>query len=257
VSDAVIIGPGDGETITERDARTVEILQGHELIDVTWSRYEAGERGPDPHVHREHVDSFYVVEGTLVFELGGAQELRVEAGPGTFVAATQNVVHTFRNESDARATFLNFHTPSGGFAANLRGVRDGRDVPWDSFDPPAGGGRAAAEAVVSLPGTGEQLDRGDRMLAIKAELVEISVIELVCEPGWDGIAPHRHDDHVDTFVVLDGDAELLRESGSARCGPGSFLAAVPGAVHGIGPAAQRLRLLNVHAPDAGFARTLR
>jgi quercetin dioxygenase-like cupin family protein len=255
MSDAVILGPGEGETITDRAARTIKILLADDLLDVTWSRYESGERGPDPHVHREHVDSFYVLSGELLFGLAGTHE--VVARPGTFIAVPQNVVHTFRNESDARATFLNFHAPSGGFAENLRSRREGGDVPWDSFDPPADGGRDAAEAIVSLPGEGEVIDRGERMRTIKVELEEISAIELVFEPGWEGIAPHRHDDHVDAFFLLEGETEFRNENGSVRSGAESFFAAVRGAVHSVSPSNGRLRFLNVHAPDAGFAGRLR
>ena len=51
----------------------------HPALDATWSRYDAGERGPDPHVHHEHVDAFYVVEGELEF-LVGSELMRAPAG---------------------------------------------------------------------------------------------------------------------------------------------------------------------------------
>ena len=63
-----------GSPISDRAERTVRELYRHPLIDVTWSRYEPGERGPDPHVHHRHVDAFYVVEGELAFGLGPAVE---------------------------------------------------------------------------------------------------------------------------------------------------------------------------------------
>jgi quercetin dioxygenase-like cupin family protein len=249
----LLLTPGEGETITERPGRTVRILLAHDLLDMTWSRYEPGERGPDPHVHRRHVDSFFVLEGELVFGLG-PQVDEVRAPAGTFVSVPQNVVHTFGNESDATALFLNFHTPSGGFAESLRGRPEG----FDSFDAPDGGGRPLSEATVSPPGAGERFPRDDRVITIKADFQELSALTLEVDPAWPGIPAHEHADHVDTFFVLEGEAGLVVGDDVARAAPGSFYAAVPGARHGArNHAARRIVFLNVHAPDAGFAESVR
>lgn len=45
--------------------REVVILVEGPALTVTRSRYAGGERGPDPHVHREHTDAFSVLEGEL------------------------------------------------------------------------------------------------------------------------------------------------------------------------------------------------
>ena len=250
VSQGVLLRPGEGETVTDRAERTVRILCAHELMDATWSRYEPREEGPEPHVHHEHVDSFFVLEGELVFELGRAAQKRVVATPGTFVSVPQEVVHTFRNEGAVRATFLNFHTPSGGFAAHLRGDDDA----FDGDEPPAGGGRDAGAAIVSPPGDGERLDRGDRVLVIKAELPEISAFDSSFEHGWEGVDPHVHRDHLDSFFVLGGEGDFLRGDETRRAGMGAFVAVPPGIRHGFAnPGPGTLRVLNVHAPDAGTA----
>ncbi len=248
----VLLGPGEGETITERPERTIRILLAHELLDATWTRYEAGERGPDPHVHRRHTDAFYVLEGELVFGLGPEVE-PVRAPAGTFVAVPPDVIHTFRNESPDRACFLNLHSPSGGFADALRGNREG----FDSFDPPEEGGRPVAEAIVSMPGEGERAGRDPRALRIKAELEQLSAIELAFDPGWEGVDPHTHDDHVDSFFVLDGEVAFIVGDSERRGGPGTFVAAIPGARHGFrNPGERRIVLLNLHTPDTGFAGRL-
>ena len=141
----------DGETISKRDAREVAILVARPEVTITWSRYAPGERGPSLHVHREHTDAFYVLEGELTFELGPqAEELRAPAG--TFVAAPPNVGHGFLNASGAEARWLNIHAPDAGFAAYMRGARDGVKVEFDSFDMPEDGGRPAGDAVVIAPG---------------------------------------------------------------------------------------------------------
>jgi quercetin dioxygenase-like cupin family protein len=149
----------DGETISDRDARNVMILHAGAAVAVTWSRYSTGEHGPDLHLHREHTDAFYVLTGALRFALGPEGERVVRAPAGTFVSAPPGVAHSFMNDEADDATWLNIHTPDAGFAAFLRGARDGRAVPFDSFDVPAetGGdrGRPAEEAVVVAPGADE------------------------------------------------------------------------------------------------------
>jgi mannose-6-phosphate isomerase-like protein (cupin superfamily) len=149
----MLLRRADGETIADGERRALVILAACPAITVTWSRYGAGEHGPDLHVHREHTDAFYVLEGEVTFEVGSAGK-RVRAPAGAFVAVPPNVVHTFANESSADASWLNMHVPDTGFAAYLRALRDGADAAYDQFDPPADGGRPAAEVVVSGPGEG-------------------------------------------------------------------------------------------------------
>src|SRR5688572_32300594 len=101
--------PG-GEVITDEERRELVILAERPELTVTWTRYAAGEGGPDLHVHRDHTDAFYVLEGELTFAVGPAGE-RVRVGAGGFVAVPPNVVHTFANESGAEARWLNLHAP--------------------------------------------------------------------------------------------------------------------------------------------------
>ena len=138
----------DAETITASEHREILVLVEAPEVTVTWSRYGAGQRGPDPHVHREHVDAFYVLQGELTFLVGPDQERRL-VGPGGMVAVPANVVHAFANESDADAAWLNMHAPDTGFAHYLRDLREGRRPHFDQFDPPDDGGRPPAEVVVT------------------------------------------------------------------------------------------------------------
>src|SRR5437660_1787971 len=106
----VLLRPGEGETVADRAERTLRILVELEQVIVTWFRYEPGEEGPEPHIHRYHTDAFYVLEGEVEFGLG--PEVRSFRGkPGTFAAAPPGVVHTFKNSSDDTAIFLNLHAP--------------------------------------------------------------------------------------------------------------------------------------------------
>ena len=253
IGHAVLLAPGEGETISDNEARNVLILVDDPQLVMTWTRYEPGERGPDPHVHRQHTDAFYIVEGEIEFGLGPGGEHVVRAPAGSVVLAPPNVVHTFANESDARALYLNFHAPNGGFADFLRAMRDERDFDWDSWDEPADGGRPVSDAVVCLPGQGERFERGDRTVTILADTPELSLLELAVTPGWEGVDPHTHDDQLDGFFVLDGEIEFLAGAASA----GTAMAAPLGVVHGIRRPTGNTTLLNFHAPETGFAERIR
>jgi uncharacterized cupin superfamily protein len=81
----VVVRLGDAEAITEHDRREIVLLAAHDDITVTWSRYAPGGPGPDLHVHREHTDAFYVLEGELTFAVGPQAE-RTSVAAGGFVA---------------------------------------------------------------------------------------------------------------------------------------------------------------------------
>jgi quercetin dioxygenase-like cupin family protein len=140
-----------GETITDMEERNVILLVGRPAVTITWSRYTPGERGPDLHVHHEHTDAFYVLDGELTFELGPAPET-VHVAAGGFVAVPPDVAHSFRNDGDADTRWLNLHAPDEGFAEFMRGQRDGRRVAWDSFDAPADGGLPATGVTLTASG---------------------------------------------------------------------------------------------------------
>ena len=77
-------------------------------------------------------------------------------------------------------------------------------------------------------------------------------------PDFEGVDPHTHADHADCFYVLDGQAEFTLDGETLRAGPGSFVAAPIGTVHGFRNAGDgELRMLNIHAPATGFAERLR
>jgi mannose-6-phosphate isomerase-like protein (cupin superfamily) len=137
--------------------REVRIKIGSEDLALTESLYGPGESGPGPHVHHEHSDSFWVLEGELVFEIAGERSV---VRSGGFVSVPPDVVHTFRNEGPADARFINLHTPGKGFDEYLRAMARGEedaDERFDTFDPPEDGGRPASEATVSEPGEGEEV----------------------------------------------------------------------------------------------------
>jgi mannose-6-phosphate isomerase-like protein (cupin superfamily) len=168
-----------GEPVADRAERTVTILHDAPGLTVTWSRYVTGERGPDLHLHHEHLDAFYILSGAMRFELGPEGERTVRAPAGTFVAAPVEVAHSFVNAEDDEVTWLNFHGPDAGFAAFLR---DGGA--WDSAGlplPDGSRGRPAQDAIVVVPGADGLAFEGEglRVTADRFKLVAQAGGEIV------------------------------------------------------------------------------
>jgi quercetin dioxygenase-like cupin family protein len=110
---------------------------------------------------------------------------------------------------------------------------------------------------VCRPGDGERFDRGNRVLRILGDVDQLSVIEIAFDATF-AVEPHVHDDHADSFYVLEGEVEFTVDDEVVRAGPGTFVLAPPGTRHGFrnsGPG--RAQMLNLHAPDAGFADGVR
>jgi quercetin dioxygenase-like cupin family protein len=114
------------------------------------------------------------------------------------------------------------------------------------------------DGIAIGPGEGERVERTSRHHRILAELPQLEVIELRFGPDFEGVEPHAHQDHVDSFYVLEGEAEFTVGEDVFRAGPGFWVAAAIGVRHGFRNAGDgELRMLNVHAPNVGFAQRLR
>jgi quercetin dioxygenase-like cupin family protein len=240
---------GEGEALF---GGRIVIKAGFEQLSITESWFDSARPGAGPHIHRQHADSFYVLEGELAFLV---QDEERQLGPGACVCAPAGVVHGFRSTSPAR--FLNLHTPDGGFANNLRARDRGEPGGFDSFDAPVGSGLSGSNAILLQAGQGEQLEADNRIATIKIGLEQLSLVEFELEPGFEGPEPHRHDDHVDSFYVLEGEAEFFVGNDKLLVGAGSFVAAPPGVVHTFSSGPGPSRLLNIHAPSSGFHEWLR
>src|SRR5581483_9670077 len=112
------------------------------------------------------------------------------------------------------------------------------------------------EPTVSRPGEGERHERSDGYRLIRVATEQISAIEIDFDESLV-VEPHTHPDHVDSFLVLEGEVEFTAGDKTVVLGPGSFISAPPGARHGFRSAGGRARVLNLHAPDAGFADSIR
>ena len=245
--------PGEGEAVTDRPERTIRILGELDELIVSWFRYEPGQKGPDAHVHHHHTDAFYLLEGEVEFTLG-PQLQTLTAGPGTFAAAPPDVVHTFRNASDSTAIFLNLHVPSLGFGDYMRGSNPA----FDQHDPPADGGRPFADAVFTRLDKAETIRHKTSLHRILCDLPQLTAIDMTFEPEFEGVDPHTHGDHADSFYVLEGEVEFHVGDEPRIAGPGTFVSAPPGTVHGFRVVgSEPIRFLNLHAPPGGFLDRLR
>jgi quercetin dioxygenase-like cupin family protein len=56
---------------------------------------------------------------------------------------------------------------------------------------------------------GERLDRENRSFRLLAQLPDLEVVEGTFEYGWEGVDPHIHSDHTDSFYVIEGEVEFL------------------------------------------------
>ena len=213
-----VVGLGDAETITARDARDVVILLESPELTVTWSRYGEGERGPDLHLHHRHTDAFYVIAGELTFDLGTGPERSVLPAGG-YVAVPPDVAHSFHNARAEDARWLNFHAPDTGFAVYMRGLRDKVKTDFDSADVEAGRGRPVDEVVRGLPGTHPQLHVDARTAG--------------------GSEPRRVPQRR-TYYVLEGTLELRAAGADHRAGPDTLVSVPPGLEHTLGGGARVL-----------------
>jgi uncharacterized cupin superfamily protein len=251
---AVLLRPGEGESIFDGPERTIRILADRDELALTWFRYEPGQEGPEPHVHRRHTDAFYVLDGEL--ELGlGPEMTRLTGTGGTLAAAPPNVVHTFRNASDATVVFLNIHAPNMGFAEMLRAARDGREADaeeFDQFEPPGDGGRPLSDAVFCGPAEGEPIEIGASSAVVKADGLDVggffSLAEAILAPGFRGPILTGDAALVDGFFVLEGTLSLQIGSEQLGAGPGAFGLVPAGKATFVNRSAQDVRVLNLIAP---------
>jgi mannose-6-phosphate isomerase-like protein (cupin superfamily) len=107
------------------------------------------------------------------------------------------------------------------------------------------------------PAEGEEIPRGARHHRVLAELPEMEALDARFGPGF-AVQSHKHDDHVDSFYVLEGEAEFALGDEVVPAPAGTWIAVPVGTLHSfrnIGD--DDLRILNIHAPNTGFIGRLR
>ena len=103
--------------VLERPGRRAEVKVSRDELVVFEFEMAPETDGTGPHFHKQHVDSFYVLEGELEITVAG-EIVHVRAGD--LVHAPPGVVHSFRNASSERAHFLNVHAPGMRFDEYMR-----------------------------------------------------------------------------------------------------------------------------------------
>jgi mannose-6-phosphate isomerase-like protein (cupin superfamily) len=114
---------GGDELVSDRPGLRAALLADVEEIGISEAWSDPGTPMAPPHVHRRHVESFYVLEGEMTFT-AGASELRAERG--SWVQVPPGVPHTFAVTGSRRVRFLDIHTPSCGFDTFLRSLDEAR-----------------------------------------------------------------------------------------------------------------------------------
>ena len=119
--------------VLERPGRRAEVKVSREELVVFEFHMAPKKDGAGPHFHKQHVDSFYVLDGELEFTVDGET---VKAHAGELVHVEPGVVHSFKNSSSDPVHFLNLHTPGMRFDEYIRRM-DADDDPdpaqYDSF----------------------------------------------------------------------------------------------------------------------------
>jgi quercetin dioxygenase-like cupin family protein len=118
MTEAVI---GGNSFVADRPSLRVALLADIDEIGISENWSEPGGPPVPLHRHPRHMESFYVLEGELTFTVGG-HVLRALAG--SWVQVPAGVPHLFEFTGSEPARFLNFHTPSCGYGAFLRGLHE-------------------------------------------------------------------------------------------------------------------------------------
>jgi uncharacterized cupin superfamily protein len=255
VKEAALIPAGGGEVVGDTPDRRVEILSDDEALVATWSHFGPHREGADLHVHYDHTDMFYVLEGELTVRLGvDDQEVVVPAG--TLARVPRLVVHGFRNGSDQEVRYLNLHAPGRRFADFLRAINERRRFEWDQHEPPADGGRPITEAVIA--GDGLIADRPSLRVALLADVDEIGVSENWSEPGGPPTPFHCHPRHIESFYVLEGEMTFTTDGREQRAEAGTWVQVPAGVPHKFEfTGTQLTRFLDFHTPSCGYGAFLR
>jgi quercetin dioxygenase-like cupin family protein len=109
------------------------------------------------------------------------------------------------------------------------------------------------EPVFLPAGEGERI----RQHRVLGEVGQIEASELFFPADFEGVDPHTHPDHTDSFYVLEGEIEFFIGGEWQRATPGAYVSIPPNVEHGFRPAGTAIRLLNFHTPNVGFVDSLR
>lgn len=110
----IFVGPGDGKALPNPiggrmvvKVRDRDTGGGYSIHDNT---IPPGSPGPRPHIHRNHEEAFYVLEGELTVRL---ETREITAPAGSFVVVPRGVVHQPSNPGTEPTRVLLIFSPGG------------------------------------------------------------------------------------------------------------------------------------------------
>jgi mannose-6-phosphate isomerase-like protein (cupin superfamily) len=122
---AALAQVGGGEVVTDRPGLRVALLADAGEVGVAETWTDGTAPAAPAHVHREHAEALWVLEGELVLVADG-RELR--AAPGSWIRLPAGVAHAVGSApGGGPVRFLEVHAPGGGFGAFVRARGAGTD----------------------------------------------------------------------------------------------------------------------------------
>ena len=152
-------GPGEGESLF---GGRIVLKSGLEQLTVTESWFATARPGADLHFHREHADSFYVLEGELAIRIGDDEHLSARAAPSAPHPASCTGSGARCRPASSTST-----RRMRGFAEHLRELDRGEPGGFDSVDAAPGDGLTDTGAVSSRPARARRCVRNHRVATIK------------------------------------------------------------------------------------------
>jgi mannose-6-phosphate isomerase-like protein (cupin superfamily) len=240
----IVLGPGESHA---RDGRRVRVMASSEDCDERFclleSVIEAGQ-GPALHLHRKHLEAFYVLDGTLDVQAGHDH---VSAPAGSFVLCPAGSPHTFRNPGPGEARFFGFAAPGGldrfleGLGAIFRqpGPPDvkalGELLRRYESEAPMGFVPEGPATTVLGPGDGETMTIADNTVTFLADSASTGgicgVVDYTAGPRFRGPPPHLHHETAEVFFVLEGELAMRLGDEALTLLAGGFVLVPPGTVH--------------------------
>ena len=113
-AEGLFVGPDEGKVLQNPIGGRMVVKVGDGDTAGSYSVHDniipAGSPGPLPHLHRDHEETFYVLEGELAVRVG---ERRITAPTGSFVVIPRGVVHQPSNPGTVPVRVLLIFSPAG------------------------------------------------------------------------------------------------------------------------------------------------
>jgi mannose-6-phosphate isomerase-like protein (cupin superfamily) len=130
-ADPIVVKPGEGRRLRGGPMEVAVIEDGshtsgrHAVLEFTFD----GEFSPPLHVHREHEEVIYVLEGEIALQV---RDEMLRLGPGGAFVTPIGLPHTFSNPGPGRLRFLLTISPAshvGYFEAMVEAMQAARGMP--------------------------------------------------------------------------------------------------------------------------------